>query len=99
MKTIPDHTRKLSEKVLSDLIKMGCQEGKISSVLGQTVFFDCPDLRLKKADIPNFCRLIRQAGNLEHAGALQANIDRMGKVIGWHHSPNDDGTAYRKRST
>lgn len=42
------------------------------------------NLRLGRRDIPDFARLIRRATLLEKAGVLLADIDRMGKVIGWH---------------
>jgi hypothetical protein len=96
---VSQHTRKLAKSVLDELVALGCQDSqKVSGALGRTVFFDHDGLRLKKDQLAAFARAIRKATSLEHAGAFQANIDRMGKVIGWHHSPNPDGTTFREAS-
>ncbi len=83
-KTKVDHDEERAIAVFTGLQGMGCS---CSVFIGRRrVGFDGlhKPLRLKMADIPRYTRLIRQAAQLEQQGILIADIDRMGRVVGWH---------------
>ena len=71
-----------AKDVLVALRNIGCQQSALTGLVGLSVHFE--DIKIKKADIPLFARLIRAATLLERNGHLVADIDRMGKVVGLH---------------
>jgi len=72
------------EDTLDRLVQLGCAESKKMAALGRWVSFDPPSRKPLIAELPDLYRAIRCATNHEHGGRLIADIDRMGRVIGWH---------------
>ena len=81
-----------AKKILEELGDLGCNIGPYLGTTALTfvhtdrgIARGAPKkMRLKKDDIPKLIRLVRQATLLERSGELTADIDRMGKVCGWH---------------
>jgi hypothetical protein len=88
---IPDDQKKrFATKALDALVAAGCVESKARIGLHRFVYFDGAGMKppTRKDDVAKLCRAIRQATLCERNSILVADIDRMGKVIGWHSSSN-----------
>jgi hypothetical protein len=70
-----------AKSALKELEKFGCPRAEFP--FGH-VYFDSKKLRILKADVADFARAVRKCVLLERSGELVADIDRMGKVVGWH---------------
>ena len=70
-----------ANKVLDELLKIGLKESNATPWKGVSF---APINKIKKEKLPLLIRLIRRATLLERNGYLIADIDRLGKVTGWH---------------
>lgn len=67
-------------KAFKELRKLGVPTG--SNLFTDAVCFT--NVRIKKNDLPKYTRAIRTLVLCEREGVVIADIDRMGKVVGWH---------------
>lgn len=73
-----------AKEVLAMLVFFGCTRHTKCPLFAEQVTFDPLTRRPTKSDVVNLARLIRKAALLERSGSLVADIDRQGRVIGWH---------------
>ncbi len=73
-----------AELCFNELNKLGFS---ITNTPWKNIYFD-PAPKVKKADIPKFARIIRALALFERTGVVIADINRMGKVIGYHINTN-----------
>ena len=72
------------EEAINRLIEAGCRETTFPTRGASFVSV----ARLTKAQQERMCQAVRAAALLERSGKLVADIDRMGRVTGWHVSQN-----------
>lgn len=79
-----------ADKILDRLVELGCQESskKVNTAhmegIGRWVYFDPVGRKPRKDELPKLCQAVRAAALKERSRELIADIDRMGRVIGWH---------------
>ena len=79
-----EHYRQQAIKCFAGLQSLGCSlKDFLGSPQCQFDGLNKP-VKLTIKQVGSFARLIRMATNLEKQGILIADIDRMGRVIGWH---------------
>ncbi|MFA5262220.1 MAG: hypothetical protein WC378_00235 [Opitutaceae bacterium] len=76
------HLVAAAEDVLLRLAKLGARWSQVGGPVAYLSIEQMP--RLGQSKMLRFARLVRAAVVLERKGALVANIDRMGEVVGWH---------------
>ncbi len=79
---LTDQARRKANETLDALVTLGAEwanpHGPIAYVSVESI------CRMNADKALAFARLIRAATLLERTGALVANIDRMGNLVGWH---------------
>ena len=78
-----DHYRKRARQLINQLKEIGFPAG--SNLFRDNICI-APKrkVNLKKDDQLTFARLVRAMTCLEGTGAIATDIDRMGKLVGWH---------------